>query len=84
MKNTTSQATKSASAASGEKPVKVRIPLTGDDSSDVFVSVNDRNWYIKRGALVEIPECAAEVLMRREERISEALEYENKVQSREA
>ena len=81
MKNT---ATSSKNIKNGEKLVKVRIPLTGEDTGDVFVSVNDRNWYIKRGALVEIPECAAEVLMRREERISEALEYENKVQNRSA
>lgn len=81
MKNTTAT---SKNTINGEKLVKVRIPLTGEDTGDVFVSVNDRNWYIKRGALVEIPECAAEVLMRREERISEALEYENKVQSRSA
>lgn len=81
MKNTTET---SKNTIDGEKLVKVRIPLTGEDTGDVFVSVNDRNWYIKRGALVEIPECAAEVLMRREERISEALEYENKVQSRSA
>ncbi len=81
MKNTTAT---SKNTIDGEKLVKVRIPLTGEDTGDVFVSVNDRNWYIKRGALVEIPECAAEVLMRREERISEALEYENKVQSHSA
>ena len=81
MKNTTAT---SKNTIDGEKLVKVRIPLTGEDTGDVVVSVNDRNWYIKRGALVEIPECAAEVLMRREERISEALEYENKVQSRSA
>ena len=81
MKNTTAT---SKNTIDGEKLVKVRIPLTGEDTGDVFVSVNDRNWYIKRGALVEIPECAAEVLTRREERISEALEYENKVQSRSA
>ena len=81
MKNTTAT---SKNTIDGEKLVKVRIPLTGEDTGDVFVSVNDRNWYIKRGALVEIPECAAEVLMRREERISEALEYENKVQNRSA
>ena len=81
MKNTTAT---SKNTIDGEKLVKVRIPLTGEDTGDVFVSVNDRNWYIKRGELVEIPECAAEVLMRREERISEALEYENKVQSRSA
>lgn len=62
----------------GEKLVRIRIPHAEDDS-DVFVSVNDRNWYIKRGSEVEIPECAAEVLIRREERIADAIDYENRL-----
>lgn len=62
----------------GEKLVRIRIPHSEDDG-DVFVSVNDRNWYIKRGSEVEIPECAAEVLIRREERIADAINYENKL-----
>ena len=62
----------------GEKLVRIRIPHAEDDG-DVFVSVNDRNWYIKRGSEVEIPECAAEVLIRREERIDDAINYENKL-----
>ena len=61
----------------GEKLVRIRIPHAEDDG-DVFVSVNDRNWYIKRGSEVEIPECAAEVLIWREERIADAINYENK------
>ena len=63
----------------GEKLVRIRIPHTGDDDGDVFVSVNDRNWYIKRGSEVEIPECAAEVRIRREERIADAIDYENRL-----
>ncbi len=62
----------------GEKLVRIRIPHTEEDG-DVFVSVNDRNWYIKRGSEVEIPECAAEVLIRREERIADAIDYENRL-----
>ena len=62
----------------GEKLVRIRIPHAEDDG-DVFVSVNDRNWYIKRGSEVEIPECAAEVLIWREERIADAINYENKL-----
>ena len=62
----------------GEKLVRIRIPHAEDDG-DVFVSVNDRNWYIKRGSEVEIPECAAEVLIRREERIADEINYEIKL-----
>lgn len=73
---------RSANAYPGEKLVRVRIPQSKEEEGDVFVSVNDRNWYIKRGAEVEIPECAASVLLRREERIADALAYEDRVTRR--
>lgn len=45
-----------------EKLVKVKIPRERGNDSDVYVSVNDRSWLIKRGVEVEVPECVAEVL----------------------
>ncbi len=44
--------------------VKVRIPMNrmGGDNSDVFVSVNGKNYLIQRGVDVEVPENVAEVL----------------------
>lgn len=45
-----------------EKKVKIRIPLTREDTSDVYISVNDRSWLIQRGKEVEVPECVVEVL----------------------
>ena len=51
----------------GEKLVKVRIPKMKANQEDVFVSVNERTWLIKRGVEVEVPECVAEVLRRQEE-----------------
>lgn len=48
--------------APAEKKVKIRLPLLRNDKSDVFVSVNDRTWLIKRGVEVEVPECVAEVI----------------------
>ena len=73
---------RSASVYPHEKLVRVRIPVSKDEEGDVFVSVNDRNWYIKRGAEVEIPECAASVLLRREQRIADALAYEDRMTGR--
>ncbi len=59
-------------AAKGEEPrVRVRIPKTKENSGDVFVSVNERTWQIRRGVEVEVPECVAEVV-RNSERAAEA------------
>lgn len=66
----------------GEKLVKIKIPKSRDEEGDVFVSVNDRTWLIKRGASVEVPECVLEVLEAREERIDAAISYEQEQQNR--
>ena len=58
-----------------EKLVKIRIPRERNDEGDVFVSVNERTWLIKRGVEVEVPECVAEVLRHREEAESEAYDF---------
>lgn len=60
-----------------EKLVKIRIPRERDNESDVFVSVNERTWLIKRGVEVEVPECVAEVLRHQEEAEQEAYDFRN-------
>lgn len=50
-----------------EKTVRIRIPRDRDDESDVFVSVNERTWQIKRGVETEVPACVAEVLSHSED-----------------
>ena len=50
-----------------EKMVKIRIPKFKKDQEDVFVSVNERTWIVKRGVEVEVPECVAEVIRHQEE-----------------
>lgn len=70
MANTTTKPT--------EKKVKIKLPLTRKDQKDVFVSVNERSWQIKRGVTVEVPECVAEVLQHQEEMLGVAMEYEAK------
>jgi hypothetical protein len=60
-----------------EKMVKIKIPLVrGGRNDDVFVSVNDRDWLIKRGIEVEVPECVKEVLEHQEEQLYVAAMYE--------
>lgn len=59
-----------------EKKVKIRIPRGRKDEGDVYVSVNDRSWLIKRGVEVEVPECVAKVLAHQERMLDIAYEYE--------
>ena len=63
-----------------EKTVKIRLPITKEDKSDVFVSVNARTWQIKRGVEVEVPECVAEVLRHQEKQLEKAMLYSESVQ----
>lgn len=58
-----------------EKMVQIKIPLTREETGDVFVSVNDRQWLIKRGEYVEVPECVAEVLRHQENALRRAIEF---------
>lgn len=64
-----------------EKLVKIIVPITRDLQDDVYVSVNDRNWQIKRGEEVEVPECVVEVLKHQTEMESIAIAYETAASS---
>ena len=58
-----------------EKTVKIRLPLTREDKADVYVSVNERSWLIKRGEEVEVPECVAEVLRNQEAALRKSIDF---------
>ena len=58
--------------------MSIRLPLTRTEKDDVFVSVNNRTWLIKRGVNVEVPECVAEVLRNQEAMLEEAMIFEQK------
>lgn len=68
-------ATEKKETANAEKKVKIRIPRLKENNDDVYVSVNDRTWLIKRGVEVEVPECVAEVLQHQDEMLEMAYEY---------
>ena len=68
--------TKATETVAKEKKVKIRLPLTRTEKSDVLVGVNGNTWLIKRGEEVEVPECVAEVLQHKEEMLSEAMAFE--------
>ena len=59
-----------------EKTVKIRIPKTKKEQEDVFVSVNNKTWLIKRGTEVEVPECVAEVLRHQEEMLEVIMNFD--------
>lgn len=45
-----------------EKKVKVFIPSSRDEDSDVYVSVNDRTYLVQRDVEVEVPVSVAKVI----------------------
>ncbi len=59
------------------KTVAIRLPKTKELQEDVFVSVNQRSWLIRRGETVEVPPCVAEVLKHSEDMAQEALAFES-------
>ena len=61
------------------KTVTVRLPKTKELQDDVFVSVNQRSWLIRRGETVEVPACVAEVLQHSEDMAQEGLAFESRV-----
>lgn len=71
--------TKTAEETAGQT-VKLRLPKLREQQEDVFVSVNNRTWLIKRGEEVEVPACVAEVLQHAEEMADQAMQYERTVQ----
>lgn len=64
-----------------EKMVEIKLPRYRDDdaNADVVVYVNERSWQIKRGELVRVPECVAEVLRNQERAFDRAANYKNSV-----
>lgn len=55
-----------------EKMVTIRLPRIKGESDSVYVSINERNWLIKRGVSVEVPECVANLIDEQEHAIEEA------------
>ena len=64
-----------------EKMVKIKIPRNRKDEEDVFVSVNERTWLIKRGVEVKVPECVKEVLDLQEKMLDEAYDFDSKAKN---
>lgn len=69
--------TKKKDNATNGKKVTVRLPrLPGQNAiQEEFFSVNGKNYLIKRGETVEIPEAVAEVIRNGEKAEEAALKY---------
>ena len=59
-----------------QKMVTIRIPRTRADEEDVFVSVNQSTYAIRRGVEVEVPDFVAEVLRHQEEMLESIMLFE--------
>ena len=64
-----------------EETVKIKLPRGRKEDGDVFVSVNERTWLIKRGIEVEVPTCVAEVLEHQEQMQEEAYNFDSEIQN---
>ena len=55
----------------GTRMVTIKIPMNRDDINkpDVFVSLNEKTWQIKRGVQVTVPDYVAQFLEMREDQI---------------
>lgn len=71
-----------STVANKEKTVKIRLPKERGNDADVYVSVNERSWLIKRGVEVEVPECVAEVIRNRELALEKADEFNDEVENK--
>jgi len=60
-----------------EELVKIRLPRKSKNDEDVFVSVNEKTWLIKRGVEVEVPACVAELIRNSEEMLEEIYEFQS-------
>lgn len=77
MADTTKNTNATATNAKSKKRVQVRLPrLQGQNAiQEEFYSVNGRNYIIKRGETVEIPEEVAEVIRNAEKDEEYAMHY---------
>ena len=68
--------TKKKEQTEQEELISIRLPLTKELQSDVFVRVNHRTWLIKRGETVQVPACVVEVLEHAEQATAAGLQYQ--------
>lgn len=78
--NTDSQAPTTVTENEEIKTVKIKLPLSKEQKDDVFVSVNDKKYQIKRGIEVDVPWFVAEILKNKESALETLFENQAKAQ----
>ncbi len=58
--------------------VYVKLPRVGVEQEDVFVSVNNRTYIIKRGEQVAVPKSVAQVLAHQEKMLETILNFQKR------
>lgn len=58
--------------------VFVKLPRVGVEQEDVFVSVNNRTYIIKRGEKVAVPKSVAQVLAHQEKMLETILNFQKR------
>ena len=58
--------------------VYVKLPRVGVEQEDVFVSVNNRTYIIKRGEKVAVPKSVAQVLAHQETVLETILNFQKR------
>ena len=59
---------------------KIKLPLTRDQQEDVYVTVNEKKYQIKRGIEMEVPWFVYEVLANQEKALQTLFENQAKAQ----
>ena len=65
-----------------EKMVKIRLPRVRGESDTMYWAINERDWLIKRGEEVEVPESLANLIYRQEEAKEEAYKRREAIKNR--
>ena len=65
-----------------EKMVKIRLPRVRGESDTMYWAINERDWLIKRGEDVEVPESLANLIYRQEEAKEEAYKRREAIKNR--
>ena len=55
-----------------EEMVTIKLPRIKGGEDAVYVSINERNWLIKRGVAVDVPKCVADLLDQQDKALDEA------------
>lgn len=58
--------------------VYVKLPRVGVEQEDVFVSVNNRTYIVKRGEKVAVPKSVAEVLAHQEKMLETIMNFQKR------